>query len=223
MLVQATALRKHYVRKNNTVAALDEVDLSLEAGQFVAIQGPSGSGKSTFLLVVAGMLRPDSGTVLLDGTDLYALSSGERAELRSTKLGMVFQQFHLIPYLNVVENVLVPTLGKPSVGDSERARELVDQFGLGERIDHVPADLSTGERQRVALARALLHRPALLLADEPTGNLDESSGRIVLEALRTFTEQGGSVLLVTHDSQAASAADSVMQMDSGKLAHSTSP
>jgi ABC-type lipoprotein export system ATPase subunit len=217
MLLQTRHLTKRYARPSGEVIALADVHLTLSAGEFVAVQGASGSGKTTLLLVVAGLLRPDAGKVWLDGQDLYRLPSSKRAELRARRVGMVFQQFHLIPYLTVLGNVRLPQLAGPVAGGEQRAHELIDQFGLSDRIDHVPADLSTGERQRVALARALLHRPALLLADEPTGNLDTDNSAAVLRALRAFAEQGGAVLLVTHNPDAAAVADRVGRMNAGRL------
>lgn len=201
----------------NEVVALDDVHFNMEQGQFLAIQGRSGSGKSTLLLVVAGMLRPDSGTVRLGEVDLYQLTPRERAGVRAARIGMVFQQFHLLPYLTVLQNVLLPQLAAPAAEAHDRARSLIDQFGLSSRADHIPAELSTGERQRVALARALLPRPAILLADEPTGNLDRESAGVVLNAMRSFAEQGGAVLLVTHDAEAASQADATYRMEAGRL------
>ena len=216
-LLQSKNLTKHYPRRSGSVVALSDVSLALPAGEWVAVQGASGSGKTTLLLTVAGLLRPDAGEVVLDGQNLYRLRAPERAALRARRVGMVFQQFHLVPYLTVLGNVLLPQLACPVADGERRARALVEQFGLTGRIDHVPADLSTGERQRVALARALLHRPALLLADEPTGNLDADNSALVLRALRAFAEQGGAVLLATHDPDAAAAADRVWHMDAGRL------
>jgi ABC-type lipoprotein export system ATPase subunit len=200
-----------------TVTALDGVSLHVKPGEFVAVQGPSGCGKTTLLLVAGGLLRPDAGTAALDGQDLYALPPEARARFRASNLGFVFQQFHLVPYLSVVDNVLAPALALQSEGAAERARGLVERFGLSDRAEHVPAELSTGERQRVALARALLNRPKVILADEPTGNLDGAAAEVVLRHLATFAAEGGAVLLVTHDRQAAGYAGRVVQMEAGRL------
>lgn len=184
------------------VAALSEVSLRLEAGDLQIIAGPSGSGKSTLLLCAGGLLHPTSGQVLVQGTELYGLDREQRAHWRSRRIGFVFQQFHLIPFLNIQENILVGALpGGASASLRNRADQLIEQFGLTERRRHPITELSVGERQRVALARALLFQPVLLLADEPTGNLDEANANIVLQALQEFATQGGAVLLVTHNRQ----------------------
>jgi len=167
--------------------------------------------------VAGGLLRPDGGRVTLDGNDPYALSPDDRARWRSECVGFVFQQFHLVPYLTVLDNVLVPSLAKGSGDAGERARDLIEHFGLTDRTDHVPAELSTGERQRVALARALLNRPKVVLADEPTGNLDGASAERVLGYLGEFAAGGGAVLLVTHDPRAAGYAHRTVRMADGRL------
>jgi putative ABC transport system ATP-binding protein len=217
------------------VDALREVSLRLDAGQFIAIRGPSGCGKSSLLMIAGTLLKPDSGDVILAGERPYEMSSDERAKFRAQRLGFVFQQFHLVPYLSVLENVLAATLPLPrhalqvagQRGDSSqeateasahrRASELLQRFGLGDRLGHTPNQLSSGERQRCALARAMLNRPALLLADEPTGNLDSENAAIVLHAMREFTHEGGAVLLVTHDEHACAAADQTLQMSRGRF------
>ena len=208
---------KTYQRSDGKVAALREVTLSVGAGEFLAVRGPSGSGKSTLLLTAGALLAPDTGSVLVDGADAYALSLDRRAEMRAGKIGFVFQQFHLVAYLNVRENILAPSLAAPSEGAGARAAELMERFGLGGRADHTPGELSVGERQRVALARAMLNRPTLLLADEPTGNLDEVNGQLVLDALAEFADAGGAVLLVTHDPGAAEKAHRTAELIDGRL------
>jgi ABC-type lipoprotein export system ATPase subunit len=184
------------------------------------VQGPSGCGKTTLLLAAGGLQVPDGGRVTVAGQDLFALSSEERAGFRAAKIGFVFQQFHLIPYLSVLDNVLAPSLASPSPDNRARARELIARFGLTERADHVPAALSTGERQRAALARALLNKPQLLLADEPTGNLDADNGRLVLGYLADFAKEGGAVLLVTHDLRVAEYAHRIVRLQNGRLSES---
>lgn len=200
------------------VVALERVSLRLEGGDFVAVCGPSGSGKTTLLLAAGGLLIPDDGRVLVDGTDIYALTSGERAALRARAIGFVFQQFHLIPYLNVLDNVMAASLALGDGDSRERALDLVRRFGLEDRADHVPSELSTGEKQRTALARALLNRPRLILADEPTGNLDTENGRLVLEHLADFARSGGSVLLASHDPEAAAFAGRTVRLEKGRPA-----
>jgi ABC-type lipoprotein export system ATPase subunit len=199
------------------VAALDGVSMSVTAGEFVAVRGPSGCGKTTLLLAAGALLAGDSGQVLLDGQDPYLLNPNQRARLRAGKLGFVFQQFHLVPYLTVLENVLSPCLALAAEDGEARARQLIEHFGLTGRMHHTPGELSIGERQRTALARALLNRPRLLLADEPTGNLDADSARAVLDYLGEFARDGGAVLLVTHDDRAAAYAPRTVRMDKGKI------
>jgi len=201
VVLQLDGVTKTYRRRGGEqVTALSAASLQVHDGEFEVVYGPSGSGKSTLLLGSGGLLQPEKGTITVSGQDLYALSPEARAVYRARHIGYVFQQFHLIPFLSVLENVLTPTLALSGPGLRERARELVALFGLEHRSDHSPAELSTGERQRVALARALLHKPRLLLADEPTGNLDEKNAAIVIGHLRQFARDGGAVLVVTHDS-----------------------
>ena len=181
------------------VTALKNVSFSVNSGEVVAVRGPSGCGKSTLLLTAGTLLRPTEGSVAIGNTDPYALTPNGRSALRAERIGFVFQQFHLVPYLSVTDNVLLPSVIKQNDEAKARAQELLTRFGLKHRAHHVPAQLSIGERQRTALARALFNEPSLLLADEPTGNLDPENGEIVLHALKTFAEEGGAVLLVTHD------------------------
>lgn len=217
-MIQMENVFKQFEGPHGTVTALDDVSLSLAKGELLAINGPSGCGKSTLLLTAAGMLRPNRGKVrLLDSQNPYDLSADMRSRLRAGSIGFVFQQFHLIPYLSVRENILAPQLAAPVENPAERALELIRQFGLAERAEHIPSQLSTGERQRTALARALFNRPSIILADEPTGNLDDENSEIVLEQLRDYASSGGSVLLVTHDSRAAEYATRAIKMKSGKL------
>ena len=217
ILLEIRDLKKSYRGPKGVVQALDGVSLSLGAGEFVAVQGPSGCGKTTLLLAAGGLLEPDGGEVMVNGHSPYPLPPEARARFRAEHIGFVFQQFHLIPYLTVVENVLAPVLALGRADAPARAQQLVGELGLEPRASHKPGALSTGERQRVALARALLHRPALLLADEPTGNLDEVNASQVLDHLAAFARAGGAVLLVTHDSKAAARAGRVLRMKSGRL------
>lgn len=219
-MLELIDVKKTYQGASGPVTAVDGVTLKLDAGQFVAVQGPSGCGKSTLLLTAGGLMHPDSGTVRISDVDPYSLPPDKRATFRGEKIGFVFQQFHLVPYLSVLDNILAAALATgSSTQDSERARaiELVDQFGLTHRIHHVPNSLSSGERQRTALARALLNEPSHLLADEPTGNLDRENADIVLDAMSAFAAAGGTVLLVTHDDHAASRAQSILIMKQGRL------
>ncbi len=216
-MVRLENVTKSYRGPQGEVRALDGVSLRVAAGEFVAIKGPSGSGKSTLLLAVGGMARPTSGTVTVDGTDVYALSGRARASYRAEKVGFVFQMFHLVPYLSVLENVLLPTMARAAEDGRERAGELIERFGLGHRIGHKPAELSTGERQRVAMARALLNRPRLILADEPTGNLDPDSAHDVMGYLAEFHREGGTIIFVTHEDMAEQYAQRTIRIREGKL------
>jgi len=217
-MLRVENLIKRFDGPDGSVRALDGVSHHVNAGEFVAVHGPSGCGKTTLLLTAGGLLRPSQGRAIIAGEDPYLLSPGRRSALRAEKIGFVFQQFHLIPYLTVLENVLVPAIARRPCPDAPgRARELISHFNLQDRIRHVPASLSTGERQRAAMARALLGRPGLLLADEPTGNLDGENAEIVLAELRRFAESGGAVLLVTHDGRAAEHAHRTLEMAGGKL------
>ena len=195
------------------VTALRDVSLTIVAGELVAIVGPSGSGKSTMLHLIGTLDRPSAGTVRIEGHDVAGLSDRQLSALRARRIGFVFQQFHLVPYLSVLDNVLAAALACPLADARKRADYLLARFGLTSRCHHVPAELSTGERQRTALARALLHRPKLLLADEPTGNLDPDNGRLVLDALADHASSGGAVLLVTHEPEAAARAHRVVTFD----------
>ncbi|MFQ5808386.1 MAG: ABC transporter ATP-binding protein [Armatimonadota bacterium] len=218
-MIELQNVSKVYQGADGEVRALDDVTLSVAKGEFTAVRGPSGCGKSTLLLTVGAMVRPTEGRVLLDGQDLYALSPSHRARLRADRIGFVFQMFHLVPYLNVLENVLVPALaGAP--GDRNEALELLERLQLSHRLHHRPAELSTGERQRCALARALLHRPEIILADEPTGNLDPDNAAQVLEYLAGFHRDGGTLLLVSHDPIANEYAQRVLRIEQGRVQES---
>ena len=197
-------------KRFGSVTALAPFDLSVDAGEFIAVKGVSGSGKTTLLLTLGGMLRPSDGTVNFDGADLYSQSSGARADYRATEMGFVFQMFHLVPYLGVEENV---RLAARNDAITQRPRELLEQFGLGHRLTHTPGELSAGERQRVALARALVNGPRLILADEPTGNLDPENDRQVFEHLSEFHRAGGTVIVVTHGSTADEFADRIVKLE----------
>ncbi|GIW81040.1 MAG: ABC transporter ATP-binding protein [Gemmatales bacterium] len=213
-------LRKCYAGPQREIVALDDVSLTVKAGEFCAVQGPSGCGKTTLLLSAGGLLQPDQGEVLINGEDVYAFSPDKRAAFRAANVGFVFQQFHLVPYLNVLENVLASTLPLAVPDAEQRAMRLLERLGLADRREHVPAELSTGERQRTALARALLHEPKLLLADEPTGNLDADNAAAVLGYLREFVDHGGAVLLVTHDPRAAAEAGTIIHLRNGRIVDS---
>jgi ABC-type lipoprotein export system ATPase subunit len=220
MLISLDHITKSYTGNVENVVAVDDVSVSVDSGEFVAVVGPSGCGKTTLLLVAGGLLRPDSGQVTIDGADPYSLSTEQRARFRAERIGFVFQQFHLVPYLNVLDNVLAPALVTGDPTARQRADGLVQRFGLADRVRHRPGQLSTGERQRVALARALLNEPKVILADEPTGNLDGENSDEVLKALQAFANEGGAVLLVTHDPNAVAFAGRKVVLAGGQLAES---
>ena len=210
-------LTKTYKSPCGKVKALSGIGMLVEKGEFIALCGPSGSGKTTLLMTIAAMLRPTSGTVQIDQKNLYKMSVQERAKFRACTIGFVFQMFHLVPYLNVIENVALVG-GVTGVKDAgARARQLVDQLGISHRAFHKPAELSAGEKQRTAIARALLNRPKIILADEPTGNLDPENASSVLEHLSAFRHAGGTVILATHGAQAEDFADRIVNLRNGKL------
>ncbi len=194
-------LKKQFVTEAETLTVLDGIHFELSAGENLAIVGASGSGKSTLLYILGTLDRPTSGTVEIDGVDPFKLSLRELAAFRNQSIGFVFQDHHLLPQLTILENVLLPALanGKPKQTEVERAQQLIEEVGLSSRIDHVPGRLSGGERQRVAVARALLHQPKLLLADEPTGNLDsDTADRIADLLLDLPRREGAALIMVTH-------------------------
>jgi len=198
------------------VVALDTVDFAVEPGEFVAVVGPSGSGKSTLLNVLGLLDDPTEGQRLLDGTDVTELTVAERTAARKESIGFVFQDFHLLPTLTAVENVALPTAFDPG-DESDRAADLLKRFGLGDRLDHKPAELSGGQKQRVAIARALINEPAVLLADEPTGNLDTETGKSILAEFERVKEEGVAVIAVTHDPLVEEYADRVVELTDGVL------
>jgi putative ABC transport system ATP-binding protein len=211
----------HYGEGQTEVRALDGVDLVIDRGEMVAIMGPSGSGKSTLLHIVGALESPTSGTIAVAGQHYEGLSDKQLTELRRDHIGFVFQFFNLLPSLTAEENVTLPAViakrREPAI--RERALALLERVGLADRLDHVPAELSGGQQQRVSIARALLLSPELVLADEPTGNLDSKSSRGVLRALRELNEEEGhTIVMVTHDAAAAATADRVIFMRDGKLA-----
>jgi len=216
-MLELQEVTKVYSSHKLEVRAVEQVSLRVAAGEAVAIEGPSGCGKSTLLLIAGALLRPTTGSVLIDGESPYAMKPNQRSTFRARKVGFVFQQFHLLPYLNVLQNVLTANVPHPRSDPQQRANELIGHFGLEPRRHHLPSELSVGERQRVAMARALFNEPALVLADEPTGNLDPNNAVIVLDALRQYADQGKAVLMVTHDPSAASRAHRVLRMDQGRL------
>jgi putative ABC transport system ATP-binding protein len=220
MLLEAKNLRKNFVRGHQQVEALKGVDLSIEKGEFVSIMGPSGSGKSTLLHLIGGLDLPTSGDVFIDGEPIQKLPDDGLSAFRRRKLGFIFQFFNLLPTLNALENVALPRLldGESIAEVAPKARALLEQMGLAGRMEHRPDQLSGGEMQRVAIARALVADPLLILADEPTGNLDSKTGESVLRLLSEMArERGHTVLMVTHDSNAASYGTRLVRLRDGQI------
>ncbi len=199
-----------------TVVALDSVSLSVDRGEVIAVMGPSGSGKSTLLNVVGLLDAPDQGSVLVDAEDVTDAGVSRRTRIRKRTIGFVFQDFHLIPTLSALENVAVPTIFDAEP-EHDRAAELLGRVGLSDRLDHTPDELSGGQKQRVAIARALINRPEIVLADEPTGNLDVETGRRVLKELTEIADRGVSVVAVTHDPTVAEYADRTIELRDGMI------
>lgn len=221
MSLQIRDVRKEYPTRSGSLKVLDGVSLSLERGDAVAIMGPSGSGKSTLLHILGTLDFPTSGSVQLDSVSPFALNERDLAAFRNRRIGFVFQDHHLLPQCSVLENVLIPTLVNPEANKPEllkTAKELLDRVGLSGRIEHRPAELSGGERQRVAVARALIQKPALILADEPTGNLDRASAAVVGKLLVELNSRENSILVVvTHSQDLAGLFPKRLEMGDGRL------
>ncbi len=219
-IVNARGLTKAYVLGRRRLEVLRGVDLNVRAGEFLALRGASGAGKSTLLHLLGGLDRPDAGTIEACGQQLDRLGTGELTEFRNRRVGFIFQAYHLLPELDATENVLLPArmARRPLAESSACAQELLRRVGLGERLDHRPAELSGGEQQRVAIARCLINQPQLILADEPTGNLDSKTGDEILELLLTLRAERGTTLIVcTHDSRVASRAERVIELVDGRV------
>jgi len=210
---------KQYAHKNGEVIALQPTSLQIAAGEFVAVVGPSGSGKTTLLSMLGGMLAPTRGQVFFDGRSLYDATATERARIRQKKIGFVFQTFNLVPYLSALENVQIPLMLAGAYDEPERERsvELLTRVGLESRLHHKPSELSVGQQQRVALARTLANDPTLILADEPTGNLDPTTRTQVLAFLEELRREGRTVVMVTHDPVASSRATRTIELANGEV------
>jgi putative ABC transport system ATP-binding protein len=217
-MLRSRALSRTYRSGDDDITVLKDITFSLEPGGFLAILGPSGSGKTTLLGLLAGLDQPSSGSVYLDGQELGSLSEDERARIRGEKIGFVFQAFQLIPTLTAQENIQVPLELRGDPGAAARGRELLERVGLGDRGHHYPAQLSGGEQQRVALARGFSSRPKVLFADEPTGNLDATTGATIIDLMvQLNTDQGTTLVLVTHDLELAARAGRIIRLADGKI------
>ena len=217
-MISVKNLKKTYFLGGEEVHALDDVSLSIKEHEFVAIIGQSGSGKSTFMNMLGCLDRPDSGEITLDGTDILKCKEKELSVIRNKKIGFIFQQFHLLPKLSALENVELPLIyqGMPTKKRRE-ARVLLKRVGLEEKADSYPSQLSGGQQQRVAIARALVGEPSLILADEPTGNLDSRSGKEIMMLLHNLYEEGNTIVLITHDNNVAMEAPRQVQISDGKI------
>lgn len=217
-ILRCENLSKYYGVGQTRVTALEDVNLSVEKGEFVAIIGASGSGKSTLLHMLGGVYRPDGGKILIEGTDIAALNEKKRSLFRRRKVGLVYQFYNLIPSIDVRQNILLPMLLDGQKPDEKRFDELTEILGLTERLCHLPGQLSGGQQQRAAIARALIYRPAILLADEPTGNLDKRNSEEITGLLKLSNKKyKQTVLLITHDEKIALEADRIITIEDGKI------
>ena len=217
-ILRVENLTKIYGKGENEVRALDDVSFSVNKGEFIAVIGPSGSGKSTLLHILGGVDRPTSGRVLMDGKDVYAQNEEQLAIFRRRQVGLIYQFYNLIPVLNVTENITLPVLMDGQKVNRDRLKELITTLGLTGRENHLPNQLSGGQQQRVSIGRALMNAPAVVLADEPTGNLDSKNSKEIVELLKVSNEKYGQTLLViTHDESIALQADRIISIDDGKI------
>ena len=218
-IIRTDRLIKDYDLGKVKVRALDGVDMSIEAGEFVAIMGPSGSGKSTLMHIIGCLDSPSEGDYFLDSIKVSQMERRKLAAIRNAKIGFVFQSFNLLPHLNVLKNVELPLMyaGLGSKERNHKARKILESVGLSDRLRHKPAELSGGQRQRVAIARAIVNSPSILLADEPTGNLDSTSGGDILEIFNGLHKQGNTVIMVTHDAAVAQRADRIIHIRDGRI------
>ncbi|WP_461766164.1 ABC transporter ATP-binding protein [Pseudothermotoga sp.] len=218
-IIRVENVRKIYRMGDNEVRALDGVSLTVEEGEFLIVMGPSGSGKSTLLHVMGCLDKPDDGEIYIDSTPVSKLNDNQLARIRNKMIGFVFQQFNLLPRLTALENVELPMIyaGVPRQLRRNRAKELLELVGLGDRMHHKPTQLSGGQMQRVAIARALANKPAVLLADEPTGNLDSKSGEEILKIFSDLNSEGQTIIVVTHDPDVAKRGDRIVRMRDGKI------
>lgn len=216
-LFEVKDLCRTFRQGDTDIHAVDHVSFSMEKGEMVAIVGQSGSGKTTLLNLLGGIDKPTSGQVLLDGQDIHALSDKEAAKLRRQKIGYIYQDFKLLPILTVKENILLPATLDGRRAPTNAARALADRLGIGNRLNHLPSQMSGGQRQRVAIARALINQPSILLADEPTGNLDKASAQEILDVLLKLNYEGNTVLLVTHEESFADMCPRKITLSDGQI------
>ena len=217
-ILRVENLCKNYGKGETLVKALDNVSFKVEKGEFIAVVGSSGSGKSTLLHILGGVDRPTSGKVFVDGVDVYELNETNLAIFRRRQVGLIYQFYNLIPILNIKENITLPILLDNKKPDEKYLNELIDTLGLSNRVNHLPNELSGGQQQRVSIGRALMNRPALLLADEPTGNLDSKAGREIIELLKLSNQKyKQTIIMITHDHNLALCADRIITLEDGKI------
>ena len=217
-ILEVKNLTKTYGKGESLIKAADSISFTVPKGQMAAVVGASGSGKSTLLHIIGGVEKPENGNVLVNGTDVYSLSEKELAAYRRTKVGLIYQFYNLLPILNVSDNITLPTLMDEKKPDEKRLAELLELLGLSDRAGHLPSQLSGGQQQRAAIARALFSSPDILLADEPTGNLDSKSSEEIITLLRTTSEQlGQTMLIVTHDEKIAARCDRIITVSDGRI------
>ena len=216
-MIKLEDVSKIFKSPGKQVKALNKVTLQVKKGEFLVVKGPSGCGKTTLLMSIGGMLRPTTGIVRIDDRDINILNDNERTKFRALNVGFVFQMFYLIPYLNVLENILVSCRFAGDRTLRKKALELAEDLGLWDRVKHRPSELSTGECQRVALARALIHQPKIILADEPTGNLDKENSSEVVRILADYHQSGGTVIMATHGDDMNTIADRIILLNKGEI------
>ena len=213
LILKASDISKSYNSDKNRIKVVDNYNIDLFSSEFVSLTGPSGCGKTTILMIIGCLLKPDHGTVEIDGLDIYSMNSSRIAEQRSKKIGFIYQDFKLIPYLTIKENILCSSLINDGGNLEDKANDLILRLGLNHRVNHRPEQLSAGEKQRTAIARALLMEPRLIIADEPTGNLDKKNSSLVIEALKHYSDEGACVIMVSHDEDVKKSSDRHIQMD----------
>ena len=218
-LIEMKKISKYYQSEGECVTALQEMDLTIEEGEFIAVMGPSGSGKSTLLNILGGLSHPSAGELLVDGIDIYQLKGEKLADYRREYIGFVFQSFQLIPYLTILENVMLPLAILPFRNGDQRdmVTRVLEKVGLAEKGRRLPNQLSGGEQERVAIARALVNSPPVILADEPTGNLDSGTGKEIMELLNSLNSEGQTIIMVTHNPENAQFAHRIIQLKDGQV------
>ena len=217
VILKTLKLKKTFKQGENIIHAVNDVDFIVQKGQFVAITGASGSGKSTFLHLCAGIDAPSSGSVFIDDIDITKIDSDKLTDIRRNKIGIVFQQFHLLSMMTVRENIIIPNLLNNQKPDKNYFDEIVETLGISERLEHLPNELSGGQIQRTAIARALMNKPSIIFADEPTGNLDKATSDEIINLFKSLNQKGNTIIIITHDMNIANQTDIIYKMTDGKI------